>query len=216
MAHPAFSRTKLVRGLDQVDTPPAALTPILYREPLLQGVKTVSEPFAGAGSLVTAMRKLGINVIASDIAPRGCPDCEEIDFFDLRRAPTPVLISNPPYSVTETAIEHAWKIGYKTIIFLVRTTFLHSSKRYETLHKSGRLARVFVLAERVMMHDVAHLARGGKTASQSQTHIWITLDRDHYGASENVPVSMANPTERMPWDVRLPRRTAPPDALAAE
>jgi hypothetical protein len=200
MAHPVFGRSLAIRGFDATDTPPAALGPIFSREPLLQGVTEIAEPFAGAGWLATAMRAKGITVHAGDIHPRGCPDCATRDFFDLTRAPCGVLLSNPPYRSTEPALGHAWKIGFRTVILLLRTTFLHSVQRYETIHKSGRLARVFVLAERLTMHDQTHLAAGGKTASQSQTHAWFTFDAAHYGPATIVPASINNPNERMPWE----------------
>ena len=67
MAHPVFGRSLAIRGFDATDTPPAALGPIFSREPLLQGVKEIAEPFAGAGWLATAMRAKGITVHAGDI-----------------------------------------------------------------------------------------------------------------------------------------------------
>ena len=197
MARPFFGRTLIVRGYDCTDTPPATIEPVFAREPLLQGVTEISEPFAGAGWLVGAMRAKGLVVHAADIFPRGCSGCATCDFFDLARAPCGVLLSNPPYRSTELALEHAWKIGFRTVILLLRTTFLHSVQRYETIHKSGRLARVFVLAERVNMHD-AHFK--GPKASQSQTHAWFTFDADHYGPATIVPASVNNPAERMPWE----------------
>ena len=197
MAHPVFGRSLAIRGFDATDTPPATMGPVFAREPLLQGVTEISEPFAGAGWLVTAMRAKGLTVHAADIFPRGCSDCATCDFFDLRDAPCETLLSNPPYRSTEPALEHAWKVGYRTVILLLRTTFLHSVQRYETIHKSGRLARVFVLAERVNMHD-AHFK--GPKASQSQTHAWFVFDADHYGPATIVPASVNNPAERMPWE----------------
>ena len=153
MARPSFGRTLSVRGYDCTDTPPATIEPVFAREPLLRASRRSPNRSPGPGWLATAMRAKGLIVHAGDIFPRGCPDCATCDFFDLERAPCGTLLSNPPYRSTEPALDHAWKIGFRTVILLLRTTFLHSVGRYETIHKSGRLARVFVLAERLTMHD---------------------------------------------------------------
>ena len=108
MGRPSFGRSKAERGLDQFDSPPAALNPLLVHEPLLAGVRAVAEPFAGAGNLVTAMRERGIVVHASDIVDRGCADSAVLDFFDMDRAPCDTLISNPPYASATDCLEHAW------------------------------------------------------------------------------------------------------------
>jgi hypothetical protein len=197
MAHPSFGRSKAERGLDQFDSPPAALIPLLVNEPLLTGVRAVAEPFAGAGNLVTAMRQRGIVVHASDIVARGCPDCAVFDFFDMDRAPCDVLISNPPYASATDCLEHAWAIGFRVIAFLLDTNFLHTADRYERVHKPGRLKRVHVFAGRLQdMHDANHT---GPRASQSRTHIWCAFDRDHYGPATISPISLQQPDARMPW-----------------
>ena len=207
MAHPSFGRTLTVRGLDMFDTPPIALDPLFAHETLLRGVTAVCEPFAGAGNLVGAMRERGITVFASDIFPRS--HCSRLDFFDMAAAPCPVLVSNPPYSQATALFEHAFAIGFKVVVFLLTTNYLHTGDRRERIHKRGNLVRVHVLAERLQnMHDGAHLAAGGKKASQPQVHSWFVFDRDHFGPAVVNPVSLHRPDEKMPW--------AEPDELPAQ
>jgi hypothetical protein len=194
---PSFGRSKAERGLDQYDTPPIALAPLFAHEPLLAGVRAVTEPFAGRGNLVLAMRQRGLTVFASDIVDRGCPDSAVLDFRDMTAAPCPVLISNPPYALTTDLLEHAMAIGFRVVIFLLTTNYVHTSDRLARVHRLGHLIRVHVLAERLQgMHDSNFT---GKTASQSQVHSWFTFARDHYGPAVINPVSLHRPDERMPW-----------------
>ena len=202
MAHPVFGRALSLRGFDLFDTPPVALDPIFAREPLLAGIVEIAEPFCGRGNLVGAMRERGIFVHASDIFDRNCPDSTApLDFFDMRAAPCRVLVSNPPYSQATASIEHAFAIGFETVIFLLSTSYLHTADRRERIHKRGCLARVHVLDSRLQdMHDEAHIRAGGKTASQSQVHSWFVFDSRHFGPATLHSASLHHPDELMPWE----------------
>ena len=196
---PSFGRSKSERGLDQFDTPPVALGPLFEHEPLLAGVTNVVEPFCGLGNLVIAMRARGFVVHASDIQDRGCPDSTVIDFLAMTERPAScdVLLSNPPYAKTMKIIEHAWALGFRLIVFLLQTSFVHTADRFERMHKTGRLRRIHVLAERLQdMHDANFT---GEKASQSQVHAWFVFDRDYCGPATINPVSIHRPATRMPW-----------------
>jgi hypothetical protein len=197
MARPSFGRTLTIRGLDMFDTPPIALAPLFAHEPLLAGVTCVCEPFAGKGNLVMAMRERGLVVHASDIFDRSCPHSATLDFFNMVEAPCRLLLSNPPYSQATALLERAFAIGFRVVIFLLTTNYLHTGDRFERVHKRGNLIRVFPLAERLQgMHDAAHT---GPKASQPQVHSWFVFDRDHFGPATIIPISLHRPSERMPW-----------------
>ena len=196
---PSFGRTRKQRGLDQFDTPPIALPPLFRHEPLLAGVTAVAEPFCGKGNLVITMRAHGLVVHASDIQDRGCPSSTVLGFLKMTKRPPDcdVLLSNPPYAETMRIIEHAWALGFRVVVLLLPLSFLCTFERFERLHKSGRLRRVHVLAERLQdMHDANFT---GKKASQSQVHAWFVLDRDYYGFATISPVSINAPDVCMPW-----------------
>jgi hypothetical protein len=199
---PTFGRALTLRGSDLFDTPPIALDPLFAQEPLLTGVTTVAEPFAGRGNLVGAMRQRGLIVHASDISYRGCPDSTVLDFLEMTERPPncDVLISNCPYNGAMGFIEHALKLEFSVIILLLGVDFVCTQDRRERLHAPGHLRRIHVLAERLQgMHDAAHLAAGGKVASQPLKHAWHVIDRNYCGPATINPVSLHRPTERMPW-----------------
>jgi hypothetical protein len=196
---PSFGRPRAVRGLDLFDTPPIALEPLFAHEPLLQGVTSVAEPFSGKGNLVIAMRARELIVHASDIRDRGCPDSTVRDFRHMAERPPgcDVLVSNPPYADAMGFIEHAWALGFRVVVLLLKLSFLCTVERFERLHKRGHLRRVHVLAERLQdMHDANY---SGEKASQSQVHAWFVFDRDYCGPATINPVSIHQPAARMPW-----------------
>ena len=190
-SRPSFGRPRAVRGLDQFDTPPIALDPLWAHEPLLAGVTEACEPFCGKGNLVSAMRARGLIVHASDIVDRGCPDSTVLDFRKMTRRPCDVLLSNCAYADAMGHIEHAWALGFRVVVLLLKLSFLSTTERYERLHKRGHLRRVHVLAERLQdMHDANYT---GKKASQSQSHAWFVFDRDYCGRAEINAVSIHQP-----------------------
>jgi hypothetical protein len=201
---PSLGRSEEERGYDEFDTPPIALEPLFVHEPLLAGVRSVAEPFCGQGNLVTAMRERGLTVHASDIQARGCPDSRVLDFLEMTERPDgcDVLLSNPPFSIAMEIIEHAWALGFRVVILLLEPSFLHSAERFERLHPRGHLRRHYPIAERLQsMHDAAHIAEGGKKASQPRMHSWYVFDRNYCGDAATIPVSIKNPAARMPWQV---------------
>jgi hypothetical protein len=198
---PSFGRPQSIRGLDLFDTPPKALLPLFAQEPLLAGVTSIAEPFAGKGNLVVAMRERGLEVHASDVFDRGCPGSSTLDFFEMTEPPSgcSLLLSNPPFSRAMEAIERSFVIGFDVVIFLLKVEFLCTADRFDRLHRPGHLRRVHVIAERLVMHDDAHLAAGGKKAAPSQVHVWFVFDRHYVGPATINPVSINEPTKRMPW-----------------
>jgi hypothetical protein len=111
-----------------------------------------------------------------------------------------VLVSNPPFSIATQLLEHAWKLGFRIVVFLMEPSFMHTAERFERLHPRGHLRRIYPLAERLKdMHDAAYLAKGGKKRSQPRMHCWYVFDRNYCGDAASIPVSIKNPTPQMPW-----------------
>lgn len=199
---PSLGRSKSERGLDQFDTPPIALPPLFVHEPLLANVTSICEPFCGRGNLVVTMRLYGLTVHASDIEDRGCPDSVVLDFLEMTQRPggCDVLLSNPPFGIAMEIIEHAWRLGFRLVIILLEPSFLHTADRFARMHPRGHLRRIYPIAERLQgMHDAAHVAKGGKKASQPRMHCWYVFDRNYCGHATTIPVSINDPTARMPW-----------------
>jgi hypothetical protein len=151
---------------------------------------------------VIAMRERGLVVHASDIEDRGCPDSTVLDFLEMTARPPgcDVLLSNPPFGIAMEIIEHAWRLGFRLVIILLEPSFLFTADRFERMHPRGHLRHIYPIAERLQgMHDAAHVAKGGKKASQPRMHCWYVFDCNYCGHATIIPVSINDPTARMPW-----------------
>jgi hypothetical protein len=117
-----------------------------------------------------------------------------------RPAGCDILLSNPPFGIAMEIIEHAWRLEFRLVVLLMEPSFLFSADRFERIHPHGHLCRIYPLAERLKdMHDANHIANGGKKGSQPRMHCWYVFDRDYCGHATTIPVSINDPTARMPW-----------------
>jgi len=94
---------ELVDGLtrekdDFYPTPPEPTRAFLHAEiDRLRDFETIWEPAAGDGAMVREMETLGLTVRASDLVDRGC-DADIRSFYDFPVAPSPAIVTNPPFS----------------------------------------------------------------------------------------------------------------------
>jgi hypothetical protein len=74
------------------------------------------------------MRKLGFDVVASDLRKRRCPDSYKANFLEEQKTPAGVsaIITNPPFSLAQEFVERALDhCGY--VAYLLRTNSLKAS-----------------------------------------------------------------------------------------
>lgn len=86
--------------LDYDPTPPDATRSFLIREIdfIRAHGNVISEPAVGNGHMARVFRDWGFEVFAGDVEDRGYdhPFCLG-SYYDTRRAPAPIMITNPPY-----------------------------------------------------------------------------------------------------------------------
>lgn len=152
---------------------------------------TAWEPACGEGHMARPLSEYFRKVWASDIHDYGHGDVQ--DFLKLRpwypafREEADWIITNPPFRLAEKFVETALnRLHHRPsgVAVLVRTAFLESVGRYESLFKPHPPAAVLQFSERVPMHK-GKLTATGSTAtaycwvvwrpqSQSQTEFhWI-------------------------------------------
>ena len=141
---------------------------------------------------------------ASDIFDRNCPGLDgSARFFRTCARPPAVCWSAIRLSSQATAsIEHAFAIGFETVIFLLSTSYLHTADRRQRIHKRGRLRSRPRLGSAASRHARRgpDIRAGGKTASQSQVHSWFAFDLRHFGPATLHSASLHHPDELMPWE----------------
>jgi predicted RNA methylase len=164
------------RGADFYPTPPQAIAALLTVEKL---PRCLCDVCAGNGGIARPLRKLGYQVIASDIIARDFRLNFTGDFLTTTKAPPDIetILSNPPYGFAEQFITHALELC-PHVIMLLRLAFLESERRTEILEHSG-LARVHVFRRRLpMMHRHGW---SGPRASNAIPFAWFIWSRDHIG-----------------------------------
>jgi hypothetical protein len=110
----------------------------------------------------------------------GCPDSRGgIDFLKEQFAPEGVrtILTNPPFMHAAEFVRHALAL-VPHVVMLLRLAFLESQRRSDILD-DGRLARVYVFADRLpRMHRDGW---EGPRASSSIAYAWFIWNADHRG-----------------------------------
>ena len=146
-----------------------------------------------------------LNVYASDIEDRGCPGSEGGSTSSRRSTGRATAMCwsriRPSPKRCELSSTRS-RLDSGSSCCCSRLTSQAQPSAIKRLHKLGHLRRVHALAERLQdMHDANFT---GEKASQSQDHAWFVLDRNYCGPSTIVPVSINDPTARMPWQHTAP------------
>lgn len=122
---------------------------------------SVWEPCAGDGRIVEEMKERGVQkVIASDIR-------NGEDFFDFTEAPSPIVITNPPFRHIRPFISHAFQIGVKEMA-LVCNERLWACKKGRKQFEEHRPS-VFAMMD--WRED--YLGKGGKPDRSLAVSIWM-------------------------------------------
>jgi hypothetical protein len=122
---------------------------------------SIWEPCAGDGRIVEEMKERGVQkVIASDIK-------NGEDFFDFTEAPSPIVITNPPFRQIRPFILHAFQIGVKEMA-LVCNERLWACKKGR---KQFELYKPSVFAMMDWRED--YLGKGGKPDRSLAVSIWM-------------------------------------------
>lgn len=107
-------------------TPNFALNPLL---PYLKEDWVIWEVAEGKGNLTKYLRKLGYDVIGSDITTGK-------DFLKWKPEKFDCIITNPPYSIKQQFLQRCYELGKPFALLLPLTTF-ETSKRQELFKKYG-------------------------------------------------------------------------------
>lgn len=160
-AHGAARRKAARSGYDYYRTPVECIESLiahaqLYPEGTIdQRSASALDPCCGSGTISRALQRAGWVTHSWDIRPqaevygRGNVDflasTPGADFVDL-------IVCNPPYNISKDFIAHALKFKPRAAFFLMRLTWMASSRRKEWL-KESCLRKVYVLTKRPKMWD---------------------------------------------------------------
>lgn len=124
---PTYSRGAERDPLDYDPTPPDATRAFLQREISAIQVhgREVWEPCVGGGHIARELQRWGLDVIGNDVVDRGWPGTSLRSFYDYARAPSKIIISNPPYGEISARdghgrwLKHSFASGARYIAYLL-------------------------------------------------------------------------------------------------
>lgn len=106
---------------------PAEVTLALLREIPFHGA--VWEPACGNGKMVEVMWSFGCDVVTSDLHDYG--GNQVLDFLATDQLLAPNIVTNPPFSLAEQFIRHAYQLRPRKMAFLLKATFWHARRRLD-------------------------------------------------------------------------------------
>ena len=155
------------QGADYYPTP-AWGTRALLRHVTFRG--EILEPCCGNGAMSEVLRESGQTVISSDIVDRGYGAV--CDFLDSKTS-VDNIVTNPPFNQAEELLLHALSLARRKVCFLLRTAFLESRRRYESIFQATPPAKLLVFSERLTMYPSAFARSSGGTTS----YAWFVWER---------------------------------------
>lgn len=128
--------------------------------------RLVTEPAAGKGQMVRALRKAGFKVESSDIQ-RGR------DF--LRRSiPAKVVVTNPPYTLAREFIEHALSLTQPkqgVVAMLLNVDYDSAHTRRDLFAEHPAFCQKIVLTKRIVWFTPKKV-KGKRASGPSANHAW--------------------------------------------
>ena len=172
-------RREPAHSLDFFPTPPWATRALCEWLGKLDALHRRScwDPACGAGDMARPLAEYFREVHASDI--------HDYDYgfrcdFLLTGGPpkrTDWIITNPPFRLAEQFASTARPLASHGVALLVRTAFLESASRYESLFSTAPPTDILQFVERVPMFK-GHLNRSGSTATAYCWLVWDLHNRD--------------------------------------
>lgn len=178
VTHAPINHTNAERASDDYyATDPRNLEELLQYEHFS---KNVWECAAGGGHLVKVLREHGHEVKATDIADRGCPGYEYLDFLQNDGKFDGDIITNPPYRYTTDFIIKALEAvpdGHK-VAMLLRLQSLEGVDRYERVFRENPPRYVYVFVSR---HICAPNGKFEEVTGSAVAYCWFVWVKGYRG-----------------------------------
>lgn len=148
---------------------PYSLTRLLLEKEKLVG--SILEPAQGNGAIVKVLKEFGYKCVFSDIE----------DNFLEQKNKYDIIITNPPFSISQQFILKAKENARKKIIFLLPLSYLHGKKRYDHIYldKKFPLARVYIFTRYPLLGEP--LRQDGKHNTGMMVYAWYVWEKEYKG-----------------------------------
>lgn len=153
---------------DFYPTPPDVTRALLRREGerLTQIAAPIWEPCGRGGAMVREIEAHGFFTIGTDIVPDPANNVAELDVLEALTALSPVVVTNPPFSLSAKIILHLLgKLRVTYCALLLKSQYWHVESRTR-LFAAHRPARIYALNWR------PDFLEGGAPAMDCQWVVW--------------------------------------------
>lgn len=135
----------------------------------------IHDPCCGMGTIVKEAMRRGFKASGSDIADRGYQFAVG-DFFG-STTKHDNIVTNPPYKIALSVIEHALRLARRRVAVLTQIKFLAGQKRYP-LFTDPRMEKVIVFSRRPNMPPGKMLREHGESirGGGSIDYCWLVWD----------------------------------------
>lgn len=164
------------QGNDFYPTPPAVTRALIAREyhSMVAAAKggPIWEPCGRGGAICSVLQEAGFDVVATDLVADQAHDVRQADLLLIRRALSRVVVTNPPFALSEAMIRHLLvDLGVEWCALLLKATYWHAVGR-TPLFRQLRPQRIHALNWRPDFLD-----RGAPTMEV----VWCVWDRSCQG-----------------------------------
>jgi hypothetical protein len=138
---------------------------------------SVWEPACGAGHMARPLSECFRRVYVSDIKDYGYPDTKVENFLDESLFFADWVITNPPFNRAAEFVSLSLARSAIGVAFLVRSAFLETKDRYETIYSKIPPTYVYQFVERVPMTK----GRCQRRSSTATAYCWLVWYHDQVG-----------------------------------
>jgi hypothetical protein len=139
----------------------------------------IFDPCCGAGTIVTAARKMGRSAYGADIVDRGL-DGALIEDFLASTARHENVVTNPPFRNVAAITRHALKLADRKVAVLLPVARLNAAHWLT----GTPLRKVWLLSPRPSMPPGDVLKAGGKASGGKTDFCWLVFTQGWLGPAE--------------------------------
>lgn len=157
--------SKISKPKDEFYQTPDYVTKTLLKHITIPEDVMLWEPFCGKGAISRLLPEG--RTLSTDLYDRGF-GIGNADFLKIDKNPfgdrRTWIITNPPFSLADKSIRHAWNLGIEKVIFLMPFSYCAGVRRTDII-ESGRLEKVLLFKDRFTMYPdyIKEEEKGGES-----------------------------------------------------
>lgn len=138
---------------------------------------TIVEPCCGNGSMSEVLKTTN-HVVSTDLHDRGYGEIKDVFTYT---EPMDNVVTNPPFLIAGDIILHMLPLFQNKMAMFLRTAFLESVSRYNTIYSVHPPARIYVFSKRITLYPAG---QQGVLTSGTTSYAWFVWERENSKKTE--------------------------------